>query len=464
LDYLISYPHGCIEQVVSGGFPQLFLNDLTQLSANQQQETEDNIREVLQKLPAFQLPGGGFAYWPGSAVASDWGTSYAGHFMLKAEMEGFSLPSGLKDKWLNFQRITARNWSASVSVINHQNFDFIQAYRLYTLALAGAPDLGSMNRLREKSGKSPEVSWRLAAAYVLAGQAEAARQLVNNATTIVDDYNEPGGTFGSALRDKAMILETLVLMKEKEKAFKMLQTISDEMNREDWLSTQTAAWCLSSAAQFAREYFKGNTETRFEMVVNGEQTSLRSEIPVLKIPVKIKADGKVQVEYVNQGEPPAFVNVLARGIPVGIDSTSASNNLLMNLKYTDAAGNEINPQSLKQGEDFRMAVTVKNPGTTRDYEEMVLNTVFPSGWEVLNNRMNDIPQNQNSTFDYQDIRDDRVYTYFDLRMNEQKTFVFYLNASYSGRFYQPPVSCEAMYDFSIRAQKPGRWVSVDGEK
>jgi alpha-2-macroglobulin len=464
LDYLISYPHGCIEQVVSGGFPQLFLNDLTQLSANQQQETEDNIREVLQKLPAFQLPGGGFAYWPGSAVASDWGTSYAGHFMLKAEMEGFSLPSGLKDKWLNFQRITARNWSASESVINHQNFDFIQAYRLYTLALAGAPDLGSMNRLREKSGKSPEVSWRLAAAYVLAGQAEAARQLVNNATTIVDDYNEPGGTFGSALRDKAMILETLVLMKEKEKAFKMLQTISDEMNREDWLSTQTAAWCLSSAAQFAREYFKGNTETRFEMVVNGEKTSLRSEIPVLKIPVKIKADGKVQVEYVNQGETPAFVNVLARGIPVGIDSTSASNYLLMNLKYTDAAGNEINPQSLKQGEDFRMAVTVKNPGTTRDYEEMVLNTVFPSGWEVLNNRMNDIPQNQNSTFDYQDIRDDRVYTYFDLRMNEQKTFVFYLNASYSGRFYQPPVSCEAMYDFSIRAQKPGRWVSVDGEK
>jgi hypothetical protein len=78
--------------------------------------------------------------------------------------------------------------------------------------------------------------------------------------------------------------------------------------------------------------------------------------------------------------------------------------------------------------------------------------------------LNDIPQNQNSTFDYQDIRDDRVYTYFDLRMNEQKTFVFYLNASYSGRYYQPPVSCEAMYDFSIRAQKPGRWVSVGGEK
>jgi uncharacterized protein YfaS (alpha-2-macroglobulin family) len=410
------------------------------------------------------LPGGGFGYWPGSAVVSDWGTSYVGHFMLKAESEGYSLPLGMKDKWLNFQRIAARNWSASGSGFNRQNSDFIQAYRLYTIALAGSPDLGAMNRLREKSGKSAEVSWRLAAAYVLAGQTEAAQQLVNNATTIVNDYNEMGGTFGSALRDKAMILETLVLMKEKEKAFKMLQTISDEMNREDWLSTQTAAWCLSSAAQFAREYFKGNTETRFEMVVNGERTSLRSEIPVLKIPVKLKTDGKVQIEYTNQGETPTFVKVLARGIPVGVDSTSVSNDLLMNVKYLDPAGNEINPQTLKQGEDFRMAVTMKNPGISKDYEEMVLSAVFPSGWEIFNKRLNDIPQNQNSTFDYQDIRDDRVYTYFDLRMNEQKTFVFYLNASYSGRFYQSPVSCEAMYDFSIRAQKPGRWVSVVDEK
>ena len=91
---------------------------------------------------------------------------------------------------------------------------------------------------------------------------------------------------------------------------------------------------------------------------------------------------------------------------------------------------------------------------------MVLNTIFPSGWEIMNKRLNDIPEDKNSTFEYQDIRDDRVYTYFDLDMNQQKTFVFYLNASYTGQFYQPPVNCEAMYDVSIRAQKSGRWVAV----
>lgn len=464
LNYLITYPHGCIEQVVSGGFPQLFLKDLTELTDAQKHDTEENIREVLQKLTAFQMPDGGFGYWPGSAVVNDWGTSFAGHFMLKAEDEGYSLPPGMKDKWLNFQRVTARNWSASAGIINRQNFDFMQAYRLYTLALAGSPDLGAMNRLREKSDKPAEVSWRLAAAYVLAGQADAARQLVSTASTTVKEYNEMGGTFGSALRDKAMILETFVLLKEKERAFKMLQIISDDMNGQDWLSTQTTAWSLSSAALFAREFFKGNSETRFEMNVNDEKTNIHTSVPVVKIPVKLKADGKVKFEFANKGESPAFVKIMARGIPVGVDSSTVSNDLVMNVKYLDSAGNEINPQSLKQGEDFRMSVSLRNPGTGRDYEEIALSAVFPSGWEILNKRINDIPQSQNSTFDFQDIRDDRVYTYFDLRMNEQKTFVFYLNAAYSGRFYQPPVSCEAMYNFSIRAQKPGRWVSVGDTK
>ena len=32
LDYLINYPHGCIEQTTSAVFPQLVLNQLTDLS------------------------------------------------------------------------------------------------------------------------------------------------------------------------------------------------------------------------------------------------------------------------------------------------------------------------------------------------------------------------------------------------------------------------------------------------
>ncbi|HWB62941.1 MAG TPA: hypothetical protein VG603_05465, partial [Chitinophagales bacterium] len=55
---------------------------------------------------------------------------------------------------------------------------------------------------------------------------------------------------------------------------------------------------------------------------------------------------------------------------------------------------------------------------------------------------------------------DRVYTYFDLKPNESKTFRIYLNASYLGDYYLPAVQAEAMYDASILAREAGKWITV----
>ena len=73
--------------------------------------------------------------------------------------------------------------------------------------------------------------------------------------------------------------------------------------------------------------------------------------------------------------------------------------------------------------------------------------MFPSGWEIRNLRLDNMESSRvKSQPEYQDIRDDRVYTYFDLKAGETKTVEMLLNASYLGRFYLPPVGVEAMYD------------------
>ena len=61
------------------------------------------------------------------------------------------LPSGSKQSWLNYQNSEARQWRYEGK---YQN-DFAQAYRLYTLALAGNPNIGAMNRLRELNRAHP---------------------------------------------------------------------------------------------------------------------------------------------------------------------------------------------------------------------------------------------------------------------------------------------------------------------
>ena len=133
----------------------------------------------------------------------------------------------------------------------------------------------------------------------------------------------------------------------------------------------------------------------------------------------------------------------------------------MTLSYTDTNGNTIDPAYLEQGKEFVATVSVSNPGMRGAYKNLALKQIFPSGWEINNLRLDGAEDkliSDKST--YQDIRDDRVYTHFDLQANQQKIFKVLLTASYAGTFYLPAVSCEAMYDHSIYSHEKGKVVSV----
>ena len=90
-----------------------------------------------------------------------------------------------------------------------------------------------------------------------------------------------------------------------------------------------------------------------------------------------------------------------------------------------------------------------------------LHQIFPSGWEILNTRLQEGEGSfKSSPYDYQDIRDDRVYTYFNMNENETRTYYIQLNAAYLGKYFLPGTYCSAMYDNSINAGVNGKWVEV----
>ena len=96
---------------------------------------------------------------------------------------------------------------------------------------------------------------------------------------------------------------------------------------------------------------------------------------------------------------------------------------------------------------------------------MALSQIFPSGWEILNPRMNDGEGAfKSSASTYQDVRDDRVYTYFNIRQGETLTYYVQLNASYPGRYFLAATDCRAMYDNTVAASTNGKWVQVAGGK
>ncbi len=466
LQYLIRYPHGCIEQTTSSVFPQLFLSNLMELSPEQQQEVENNIKAAIDRLRGFQIHSGGLSYWPGQFnEASDWGTNYAGHFLIEARNKGYEMPSGFIENWTKFQKQRANNWSSNMNGQQNHYYSsgqLIQAYRLYTLALAGSPALGAMNRMRSIKNLELSARWRLAAAYQLIGRKKIAETLIAGQATDIKPYRELGRSYGSAERDKAMILETLSLLKRKSEGKKVLDQLSKSMSTNRWYSTQTTAYTLLAAAKYLGATGGAGNPLTFKFSHNsGTEKSVRTEAPISQQKLNIKGLQNGLVAVTNTGASTIFVKLQTDGIPAIGDETDSENQLKMKVQYTDLDFKPIDPSTLEQGTDLIAEVTVTHPGIQDDYEEMALSQIFPSGWEIRNLRLDEGESLKVADKpEYQDIRDDRVHTYFDLKRSASKTFRILLNATYLGDFYLPTTVCEAMYDNEISSHKSGRWVKV----
>lgn len=440
LDGLIRYPHGCVEQTTSGAFPQLHLTSLLELPAGRQIEVRNNINAAIGRLKRFQTRSGGFAYWPGMPGADDWGSSYAGHFLIEAERAGYLLPSGVKADWIGHQQDMANRW-----VREGDRSDLEQAYRLYTLALAGQPAMGAMNRLRSIQ-LSDSAQWRLAAAYQLSGQPEVARQLAKSAAMAVSETHELTGTYGSPLRDRAMILEASVLIGLDSTA--LARTVSAALTQGAH-STQSTAYALLALARFAGADRSSPLAYTWSVGTASDTGTLSK--PITQLPLS-QLSGRLSVQ--NSGTTPLFARVIQRGLPeVGKDEASASG-LELTVTYRDGNNKPVDPQTLEQGTDFEAVITVRNPTNSR-LDELALTQIVPSGWEIHSES-----SGTGESYDYREVRDDRVHTYFDLAGSAEVTFTVNLHASYQGEFYLPPVHVEAMYNPTLHAREMGQWIAV----
>lgn len=453
LRYLIRYPHGCVEQVTSSVFPQLFLAKLISLDGKQKNDVEKNINAGVDRLRGFQTSTGGFMYWPGNGQLNAWATNYVGHFLLEADKKGYQVPTDMLNNWVSHQKNTARNWIAGTG-----RSELDQAYRLYTLALAGKAELGAMNRLRESDKLNATTRWQLAAAYSLAGLNDVAGEMFSASSFEVDDYVSAGNTFGSRLRDKAIILNSLVQLGELQQAKQIADDVSASLSADKWHSTQSVAYSLLAMSKFVGDD-SVNAAFSFErLIANGAVTDIKSKTPLYSEKLISFPLSGARIKLKNTSERTLYANILVEGMPRAGEEKASSKGLTLSVSYSGVQGNNLNFSRLIQGTDFVAKVTVKNV-TQAKLDNIALTQVVPSGWEIHNQRM-DGQDTLPEGVDYQDIRDDRVYTYFGLKPGEERTFKTMLNATYLGKYYLPSVSAEAMYDATKQARSKGEWVEV----
>ena len=465
-DFLYNYQHHCTEQLTSKALPLLFIAQFKTIDTREAEKIKANVQEAIRQIYARQLPNGGFVYWPGNAVADEWISSYTGMFLTLAQEKGYAVHANVLNKWKRFQRAAAQNWRMPQEANNWQQWqsELQQAFRLYTLALAGAPEYGAMNRMKEQPGLSIQAKWRLAAAYALTGKMKPAEELVYNAETTVIPYSSMNQIYGSSDRDEAMILETLLLMNRERDALQQAKVVSKNLSQENWFSTQSTAFALMAMGRLA-EKLSGSLD--FTWTWNGkQQPAVKSAKAVFEKEISTSPkSGTVAVK--NQGNGALSVDLITRTQLLNDTLPAISDNLRMDIRYASMDGKPMSVNDIRQGTDFTAIASISNTSGTTDYTNLALTHIIPSGWEVYNERMTvpeaepqettDSSGNVSGQYTYQDIRDDRVLTYFNLRRGETKIFTIRLQATYAGNFILPAVQCEAMYDVNVQARsKAGR--------
>lgn len=432
LSYLLGYPHGCVEQITSKAFPQLYLSGFASLTREQEQSTEATVKEVIRRLRSYQTVDGSFSYWPGGTAPNAWGTVYAIHFLLEAEKKGYLVPEGMKRNALNDLSRIARNWKPEASY-SAESEEMTQAYRLFVLALGQVAEVGAMNRLKESKTLMSMSRYLLAAGYALVGRPDVSKELVVKTTALTTACSGYDQTFGSDLRDASIRLMTLCLLDGGKEAALLANEISKTLASDDWLSTQSTAFSLVALSDYMEKY-KMSGSMDFSYAVDGKAKKVSTTRNIWTETLLDKTAFSASLELKNTGKSTLFARLVAEGIPAEGKEEAYANGLTLAVSYMDHDGHPVNTSALQQGTNFTAVVTVSN-SSPRGYNHLVLTEVFPAGWEILNTRFltGDTVDNQVTGVNYQDIRDDRAYSYIDyLPAGKQVTVRINLCAVYPG--------------------------------
>ena len=441
--YMLDYSNGCSEQLAARGIALLSLKRF--LSAEETAAVDSLVPGLLGKLYGRQLADGGFPVWPGQAAANEWITSMAGQFMSLAAAQGYEVNKGVYSAWMNFQKRCIRNYKEpSGTEPGAGSASLNQAYRLYTMALASSAETGAMNRLKESASIPAIPRWLLASAYALDGKKTVAKEIISGLKTETAAYSPEDRTFGSPLRDKAIMLESLVLADDIYGALELAADMADRL-KNGLLSTQYAAFTASAMSRMADRL---NTEALHAEIshtgISGQSAeTINSTAAILSRALDIS---RPSVTIKNLSDGPVYATVTTKEKPAADAAISASaSGIGLGVSWTDLDGNPVNPADLSQGSDFKVTVTVMNNSGTVDLSSLALCIPAPSGWEIFNERLYGNASAAEAGYEYMDMRDDCVRYYFDLARGTRKSFSVRFRAAYKGEFILPSISCEAMY-------------------
>jgi uncharacterized protein YfaS (alpha-2-macroglobulin family) len=447
LQYLLQYPHGCLEQTTSKLFPLLSFNDLARLVEPElfkRTPVDYFIQEGIAKLESLQQSSGAFSFWPSGSEVNGWSSIYASHFLVEARKAGYTVSDQVYKRMLSSLRRYTRNYA-----VDNQRSIQLAVYACYVLALADKPEKSTVLYLKNHVlDKLSEYSlFQLAGAFAHSGDSAAALSLLPKTAPPVsrDEKRESGGNFNSPVRAKAIMLEVLADVDPRSPSVPALveSLVSSASKGGTWGTTQENAYAFLALGKI----LKKQTQANYTGTVTLDNRLL-SHIDTGDFHSSGKDWGGKGAVIEIQGAGACYYHWRADGLPASVRIDEYDNDLMVRRRYLDKHGAPVNHSLFRQGDLIIAEITVK--ALKENLENVVIVDMLPAGFEIENPRIQsrkgiDWIGKEAYQPQYMDIRDDRMVLYGGFEINQVRKFYYALRVVTEGTFLLPPIRAEAMY-------------------
>ncbi len=457
LDYLLSYPHGCLEQTTSKLLPLVYFGGLAKgmdKYFGENQSPRYFLKEGIEKLERMQLEDGHFSYWEGSSGINQWAFVYAAHFLVEAKKTGLEVNNAVWNNMIYRLNQNVKN-NFNDSQLNNRHYGIShQLYGLYVLALASENVLSQVNFIHDnyKYKLKPHEIARLAATFNLLGQKAKAQNLISEIKSFGeydDPYRDTGGSFSSSTRDLSILLDALITIDPKAVQIPiLLEKLAQQAKNGRWGTTQDNAYAFLALGKALKEGAKTISGTVNVTLGDGRQIPFNNQLDfstpeLLAGDVSIEIEGNGEVQYSWQ----------ASGISKDTKLPQQDERLKVRRRYLDKDGEPLDLMNLHQGQLVVAEIRIKSEDGRVD--NIAVEDLLPGGLEIENARLStsaSLPWIKSTVqADYVDIRDDRISLF--LSVDESELVYFYTTRAVTvGNFKVPSIRAEAMYDpsrFSI---------------
>src|SRR5690606_22993931 len=147
----------------------------------------------------------------------------------------------------------------------------------------------------------------------------------------ISGYEQQGYTFGSALRDRSLLLITLLRSGQiqDDLTWQLAEQVAAELSGDAWLSTQSLSWALIAMSEFSRE-MSSDQPIEFSIKTSeaGDWQNLRAERRFYHQKLD-QSDVRVR----NDSDNDVRVMVSNRGVPANLQEQASNEGLVLSAKF-----------------------------------------------------------------------------------------------------------------------------------